>query len=279
MSSQRGVFEIRPPRLSVSMFLQASRDFFNFGDLLYTLCAHRIRIRYKQSALGVAWAILQPLAMMAVYTVIFSGFTQVPTNGVPYPIFVFSALLPWIYFSTSITSATNSLVSHQNLITKVFFPRELLPISYVVAGVFDLAIGAGVFILIGVYYQVSWGWSALWVLPLILSETILILGIGFLLAALQVRFRDIGLALPLILQLAIFACPVVYPLSSVPLRFRGWYTLNPLAVFIDSFRRIAAEHQSPDLFLLAIASAVSFVILIVGFAYLKYQETTVVDSI
>jgi lipopolysaccharide transport system permease protein len=279
MSAHSRVSVITSPRVSFASLARAIRELYEYGDLFYTLSAHRIKVRYKQSILGLAWAVVQPLSLMAIYTVIFSVITRMPSKGVPYALFVFVALLPWIYFSTAVTGSSNSLVGHQNLISKVFFPREILPITYVIAALFDLVIGFVIFLCLMVFYQASLGFEAVWVVPILIGETIFTLGLSCFLAALQVRFRDIGLALPLIMQLGMFVSPVVYPLSAVPARYRDWYTLNPLAIYIDGFRSSLVEHQAPDGILMVKAFAISVLVLVFGYVFLKHQDATIADRI
>jgi lipopolysaccharide transport system permease protein len=279
MSAHPRVSMITPPRVSLRSLVRAVRELYEYGDLFFTLSAHRIKVRYKQSILGLAWAVVQPLSLMAIYTVIFSVITKMPSKGVPYALFVFVALLPWIYFSTGVTASSNSLVGHQNLISKVFFPREILPITYVIAALFDLFIGFLIFLCMMAFYQAALSWHAVWIVPILIGETIFTLGLSCFLAALQVRFRDIGLALPLIMQLGMFASPVVYPLSSVPARYRDWYTLNPLAIYIDGFRSSLVEHHAPDGMLMMKAFAISLLVLLAGYVFLKHQEATIADRI
>lgn len=251
----------------------------DYADLLRALSLHRIKVRYKQSALGLAWALLQPLSLMLIYTLVFSVIARVPTTGAPYALFAYAALLPWTYFSTALTNATNGLVSHAHLVTKVYFPREILPLSYVIAALFDLLTASSILFALMFYYRVPLTLNALWALPVVFVLTVFLTATSLLLSATQVRFRDIGMAMPLLLQLWMFATPVVYPLEQVPQRFRGLYVLNPMVGVVEGFRRAVVLGEAPDLRLLALSAAVSFLLLPAAYVYFKRVEATVADVI
>src|SRR3982750_2062084 len=227
---------IRPASFSPLDLLRELRDFWHYRDLFYTLTVHRIKVRYKQSVLGLAWAILQPLSLMLIYTVIFSVIAKVPSEGAPYAVFAYAALLPWTFFSSSLTNATQGLVSHSQLVTKVYFAREILPLTYVSAALFDFAVASSFLIALFIYYGVGITVYALYAIPILALLTALATAFSLFLSAVQVRFRDIGVAMPLLLQVWMFASPVVYPLSAVPDRYRMLYVLNPMTGMIDSFR-------------------------------------------
>jgi lipopolysaccharide transport system permease protein len=275
----RRVTVIRAPSLSLKGLLDGLVRLAQYGDLLYTLSLHRIKVRYKQSLLGVSWAILQPLSLMLIYTVIFSYIARVQTEGVPYAVFSYVALLPWTYFSTSLTNATNGLVSQQELVTKVYFPREILPLSYVVAALFDFVIASTVLGGLMIYYRIGLTPNALYAVPIILVLTMLIAAVALVLSATQVRFRDIGVAMPLVLQLWMFASPVVYPLSAVPARLRGLYLLNPMAGVIENFRRAILQGEPPDFRTLGVSALIAVVLLPAAYIYFKRVEATVADII
>jgi lipopolysaccharide transport system permease protein len=247
--------------------------------LLLTLTLHRLKVRYKQSVLGPSWALLQPIALMLIYTVIFSRIVQVATNGTPYAIFAYSALLPWTFFSTSLSTATNSLVSHFSLVTKVYFPREILPLTYIAAALVDFLLASVVLGGLMVYYQTPPTVYALVAVPALVVLIAFSLGASLLLCAVQVRYRDIGVAMPLVLQLWMFASPVVYPLSAVPAKWRALYALNPVVGVVENFRRALVGGTAPDLHSLATAAIVSSVLLPIAFAYFKHVEATVADII
>jgi len=279
MSKPRRVRVLRAPSFSPLGLLCDLGTLVQYRDLLLTLTLHRIKVRYKQSVLGIAWAIVQPLSLMLIYTLIFSYVARVETNGMPYAIFAYAALLPWTYFSTSVANATNSLVSNSELVTKVYFPREILPLSYVIAALCDLLIASSVMAGLMFYYRVHLTVNALYSLPIIFVLTLFIMAMTLILSATQVRFRDIGVAVPLLLQLWMFATPVVYPLSAVPERFRALYVLNPMVGTVENFRRTILEGVAPDLYTLTISAAISVMLLIFSYVYFKHVEATVADLV
>jgi lipopolysaccharide transport system permease protein len=248
-----------------------------YSDLLRTLSAHRISVRYKQTWLGLAWAVLQPLAMMVVFTAVFSVLAKMPSDGKPYALFAYTALLPWTFFSTSVTNATNSLVTHTALITKVYFPREILPATYVLAGLFDFA--AGFIVLLGLmsWYHVPLTLAALNLIPILGLLAAWIFAVSLVLAAVQVRVRDIGIALPVLVQVLMFASPIIYPLSAVPASWRSWYLLNPMAGIVSSFRDILLRQTGPDPEPLRVAAAVTAVALPIAYLIFKRAEATMAD--
>jgi lipopolysaccharide transport system permease protein len=279
MNAPRRVRVLRAPSFSPFGLLGNVRTLAQYRDLLLTLTLHRIKVRYKQSVLGIAWAIVQPVSLMLIYTLIFSFIAKVQTDGIPYAIFAYAALLPWTYFSTSLANATNSLVGNSELVTKVYFPREILPLSYVIAGLCDLLIAATVMAGLMFYYGVSFTVNALYVVPIVIVLTLFIMAMVLILSATQVRFRDIGVAVPLLLQLWMFATPVVYPLSAVPQRFQFFYVLNPMVGTIENFRRTLLQGLSPDFYTLGISAAMSVVLLVCAYVYFKHVEATVADLV
>lgn len=270
---------IRPPSLSLRDLGQGIARLHEYGDLLWTLSAHRINVRYKQSLLGLAWAVVQPLALMLIYTLVFSRIAKVSSGSIPYPVFAYSALLPWIFFSTALTNATNGLVSHAHLVTKVYFPREILPLSYVIAALFDLLVASTVIAGLMLWYHVPVTAQALWLVPIVAVLALFVTAVSLVFSATQVRFRDIGMAMPLLLQLWMFASPVVYPLDQVPARFRGLYDLNPMVGIIENFRRVSVLGAAPDTRLLGFATLIGLVLLPLAYAYFKKVEATVADVI
>jgi len=251
----------------------------HYRDLLYTLSVHRLKVRYKQSVLGPSWAVLQPLSLMLIYTAVFSRIARVPTGGTPYALFAYSALLPWTYFAMSLSTATNSLVSHVNLVTKVYFPREILPLTYVAAALVDLLAASTVLAGMLFFYHVPLTLYALYVVPTVAILTMFAIAVSLVLCAVQVRFRDIGVAMPLVLQLWMFATPVVYPLSVVPAKWQPFYVLNPMVGIVEGFRRVILQGAPPDMHSLGIAAAISAVFLPVAFVYFKRVEATLSDII
>jgi lipopolysaccharide transport system permease protein len=269
---------LAPPKWSPSRAASHLRQLFQHADLLAALSRHRINVRYKQSILGGLWAMFQPLAMMVVYTAVFSRLVKVPTEGVPYAVFAYSGLLPWTFFSTAVSNGTSSLVSHASLVTKVYFPREMLPISYVIAAAVDVVIGAAALVALIWWFDVPIGWSALAIAPIMLTLSAFALACALVLSAIQVRFRDIGLALPVLLQLWMFASPVLYPLRLVPDTWREGYLLNPIAGLVENFRR-AAIGMPLDAESMLTAAVVSGIALPAAYLVFKHVEATVADVI
>ena len=262
--------------LHVGEHLERLRE---YGDLLYTLSVHRIAVRYKQTSLGFAWAVLQPVLMMVIFTAVFSVLARMPSEGLPYALFAYTALLPWSFFNTAVSGGTNSLVSHTQLITKVYFPREILPITYVIAALFDFAVGSLVLLGLMSWYQVPLSAQAWNLLPIIALLAAWILAVSLVLAAIQVRFRDIGVALPVLMQVLMFASPIIYPLSAVPAAWRDWYLLNPLAGIVSSFRDILLRQSAPDPYPLGMECAVTAIALPAAYLFFKHAEATMADVI
>lgn len=276
----RRISVIRPPTLSLRNLSGDLSKLWQYRDLLYTLSLHRVKVRYKQSVLGILWAILQPLSMMLIFTFIFSLIARMPKEDAPsYAIFVYTALLPWNYFSAAVSNATNSLVSHSQFVTKVYFPREILPITYVVAALFDFGVAALLLAALMIYYHVRPTANALYAIPIILILTCFATSMSLFFSATQVRIRDIGVAVPLLLQLWMFATPIIYPLSAVPLRLRSIYSLNPMVGVIENFREVILRGGVPDFRSLALSAIASLALLFVSYLYFKRVEATMADVI
>ena len=270
---------IRPPSLSGISLLASLTKLWQHRELLWTLSVHRIQVRYKQSVLGILWAILQPVSMMLIFTFIFSFVAKVPSDGAPYALFAYTALLPWTFLSSAVSNATNSLVSHAQFVTKVSFPREILPLSYVVVGLFDFAVAATLLIVMMFHYHVSLTVNAFYAVPLILLLSCSAIGMAFLFSATQTRFRDIGVAVPLLMQLWLFATPVIYPLSVVPARIRPIYQLNPMVGVIENFRHVILLGAPPDVQSFAISAVTSVVLFVCSYLYFKWMDATMADFI
>ncbi|MEO8563673.1 MAG: ABC transporter permease [bacterium] len=277
-SGPRRAKVIRPVSFSVRDLWTGLIGLADYRDLLIALSAHRLKVRYKQSVLGIAWAIIQPVALMLIYTLVFSIVSKVKTTGVPYAVFAYAALLPWSFFSTALTNATNGLVSHAQLVTKVYFPREILPISYVVAALVDLLVASIVMSALMFYYHVPLTLRVLWVIPITLVMTAFVSACALVFSAMQVRVRDIGMAMPLLLQLWMFASPVVYPLNQVPEKYRELYVVNPMVGIIENFRA-ALLGTAFDSHSLSISIIVSALLLPLAYLYFKRIEATVADVI
>lgn len=278
-SSSRRIRIIGPPAFSAGAVFSGLRALIHYSDLLYVLSLFRLNIRYKQSLLGWAWAALQPLALMAIYTFVFAHVTKVNTDGTPYSVFVFAGLLPWILFSSSITNAVHGMVAYPSLLTKMYFPREIIPLSYLAAGVADFLISSVILAGMLAHYRIAPTWNLFYGVPILVILGAFAAAIALFFAAVHVRFRDVGLALPFVLQVWMFAVPVVYSLQAVPARFRSLYMLDPVAVAIDSFRGAVLYGRAPDARMLAIAAGEMIVGLMLAYAYFKSSEATMADVI
>ena len=270
---------IRPPSFSLGTMASGITTLVRYRDLLYTLTLFRLVIRYKQSVLGWIWAALQPLAMMMIYTLVFSRVARVKSEGVPYPLFVFSALLPWIFFSGAVSNAINGLVGYSALLTKLHFPREIIPLSYVLAALVDFAVACAILSGLMVYYRVSLSWKALYALPVVAILIAFTSAVALFLSSIQVRFRDVGVALPVVLQIGVFVTPVVYSLDSVPSRFQRLYLLNPVASLIENFRGVVLRGSAPDVSMLITSGAITLFCLVLAYGYFKATEATMSDVI
>ena len=255
------------------------RDVWKYRELLYFLTWRDIKVRYKQTLLGITWAVIQPLFMMLIFTVFFGRLAKVPSDGLPYPIFAFAALLPWQMFSRALTDASTSLVVNERLITKVYFPRLLVPASAVLASLVDFGI-AFVFLLgMMVFYGIVPD-QAIATLPLfILLALITALGVGFWLSALDAQYRDVRYTLPFLTQFWLFATPVVYPSSLVPEPWRLLYGLNPMVGVVEGFRWALLGREMPPDAMLAVSVIASLMIFVGGLYYFSRMEKYFADVI
>jgi lipopolysaccharide transport system permease protein len=238
-----------------------------------------IKVRYKQTLLGAAWAVLQPLLSMVVFTLFFGKLAQMPSEGVPYPIFVYAALVPWTYFSVSLSFASNSLVANSDLISKVYFPRIALPASSAIAGLVDFGIASAVILGLMAWYGVPPTWKLLLWPLLVLPVAALVLGVGMALAALNVKFRDVKYAIPFAVQLWMFMTPVIYPTSLIPERMRFLAYLNPLAGIIETFRATVLPERSVNWGVLAFSVALVALVLAAAGRYFHRTEREFADYI
>jgi len=255
------------------------RDLWEYRELLYFLVWRDIKVRYKQTALGAAWAILQPVMTMVVFSIFFGRLAKVPSDGVPYPIFAYVALLPWQLFAFSLSESSNSLVASQNLITKVYFPRLVIPISSVLAGLVDFGIAFVILLGMMLYYGIV-PTAAMALLPLfLLFAVVTALSVGLWLSALNVKYRDVRYTIPFLTQFWMFATPVAYPSSLVPAKWRALYGLNPMAGVVEGFRwaLLGKSHAPGPLLLVSIVAVV--VLLFGGLRYFKKTESTFADVV
>ena len=254
------------------------KDLWAYRELLYFLMWRDVKVRYKQTALGAAWAVIQPLVTMIIFTYFFGKLAKMPTEGAPYPIFVYAALLLWTFFSNGVTSAANSLIGNSNLITKVYFPRLIIPSAAVGAGLLDFAIAAVLLVGLLVYYGFSVTWAYLMIAPLILLTTLFALGVGIWFSALNVRYRDVRYALPFLIQVWFFLTPIIYPSSLVPEELRWLFSLNPLVGIVESFRASLFGRQLPWL-ALAYSGGVALIMLVYSSYAFRRMERSFAELI
>jgi lipopolysaccharide transport system permease protein len=254
-------------------------ELWDYRELLYFFVWRDIKVRYKQTAIGAAWAVLQPLLTMIVFSLFFGRLAHISSNGLPYPIFYYCSLLPWMYFSTALQNTTNTIVDNQRLITKVYFPRLILPLSSVLSGLVDFGISFLMFVIMMIYYGIRPSTAALWIPAFLFLAVLTALGVGLWLAALNALYRDVRYVLPFLVQLWMFASPVVYPSSLVPEKWRWLYGLNPMAGVIEGFRwSLTGRGQAPGgLFFVSLVAVM--VIFFSGVAYFQKMETTVADVV
>ncbi|HYP52754.1 MAG TPA: ABC transporter permease [Pyrinomonadaceae bacterium] len=249
------------------------RDLWSYRELLYFLTWRDIKVRYKQTLMGAAWVIIQPLATMLLFTVFFNRFAGVRSPDMPYPLFAYTGLLLWTFFAGGVVNGTNSLVNNTNLITKVYFPRMFIPAAAVAAGLVDMGVASLILVGLAVYYGVALTWS-LALLPLFVLLTLLLsLAVGLLISALTVKYRDLRHALPFLIQLWMFASPVIYPSEIVPERWRWVLLVNPLAPVVEGFRS-ALVGRAFDGRAIAVAAVVTLALLVVSvFVFRRVEET------
>lgn len=254
------------------------RDLWAFRELLYFLTWRDVKVRYKQTELGVAWAIIQPLFTMLVFTLFFGRLAGVPSDNIPYPVFAYAGLLAWTFFANAITNSGNSLVGSANLITKVYFPRMIIPGAAVAAGLVDFAIAFVILIVLMIYYGVTVTWSILMFPVLVLMTTLLALGMGMWLSALNVKYRDVRFALPFLVQLWMFVSPVIYPASFLPAKYRWLLWLNPMTGIIEGYRS-ALFGRLFDWTALAVSTAITLMLLIYSAYSFRRMEKSFADIV
>jgi len=267
---------IRPSRGWVSLNL---RDLWRYRELIYFFIWRDVKVRYKQTLLGAAWAIIQPVFTMVVFSIFFGNLAKIPSDNIPYPIFSYTALLPWGLFEAGISKAGNSLVASRSLITKIYFPRLVIPLASVIAGLVDFALAFIVLIGMMLYYGFS-PTSSIWLLPILLLLTLMTaLGTGLWLSALNVAYRDVGYVIPFIIRLWFFLTPITYSASIVPEAFQQLYALNPMTGVVQGFRWALLGVGSPPSELLLASSIAALVLLVTGALYFRRMERTFADVV
>lgn len=255
------------------------KELWEFRELLYFFVWRELKVRYKQTALGVAWAIIQPFFTMIVFSLIFGRLAKVPSDGLPYPVFAFCALLPWQLFAFALTEASNSVVANQRLLTKVYFPRLLMPLASICVGLADFLISFIILIVMMAYYGIAPGVTALTIPLWTLLAMATALGVGLWLAALNVRYRDIRYAVPFLTQIWMYATPVAYASSLVPPAWRPFYALNPMAGVIEGFRWALLGQTSTSATMIPVSLVTVTLLLISGLFYFRRTERTFADIV
>ncbi|NOT61462.1 MAG: ABC transporter permease [Acidobacteria bacterium] len=256
------------------------KELVKHSELLLLITQRELKVRYKQSVLGVLWAVLQPFSMMLVFSLFFGRFQKMPSDGIPYPLFSYSALLPWTFFATALAFAIPSLIQNSQLITKIYFPREIIPLASVFAAFVDFLIASSIFVGMMFWYQVTPTWNLLYVFPLVALQVLFTIGVCLLLSSFTVLYRDVRHTLPLVIQIWLFATPVLYPVSVIPEQYRTFYMLiNPMAGIIDGYRRAVVLGIAPELKYLGLATLVSLFLVWAGYKYFKHLEHEFADIV
>lgn len=275
-ASSEPVLVIQPSRVWFHLDLAA---LWQYRELLYFLVWRDLKVRYRQTAIGATWAILQPLMTMVIFTVIFGHFAKIPSDGLPYPIFAYTALLPWTYFASALNRSSSSVVAEAHLISKVYFPRAVLPLAGTVSGIIDFAVAFVLLLGMMIWYGIMPAWGLL-ALPLFLLLALATaLAVGLWCSALNVRYRDVGYTIPFLTQCWMYASPVAYPVSLVPENWRFVYSLNPMAGVIEGFRWALLGKHGPDFVVMAVSTVVVALLLVGGLVFFKHVERTFVDVV
>jgi len=270
------ITRIVPPRNFLELRL---RDVWSYRELLFFLVWRNIKVRYKQTAIGVTWVIIQPLLGMGVFTLFFGRIAKLPSDGLPYPVFYFAALVPWTYFATALQQTTNVVVENQHVITKVYFPRLILPLSSVVSGLVDFAISFVVLVFVTLGFRIIPGAAVTWLPVFLLLAVATALGVGLWLSALNALYRDVRYVTGFLIQFWMLASPVVYPSSMVPQSWRWLYGLNPMSGVIEGFRWALTGHGRPPGLLQIVSAGMVGLLLAGGLIFFQRMESAVVDRV
>jgi len=266
---------IRPPRKWVPVDF---KELWEYRELLYFFTWRDVKLRYKQTGLGIAWAVIQPLLMMVIFSVFFGGLAKIPSDGIPYPLFTLAALLPWTLFAEGMTRSTISMVSNANIMTKVYFPRLIMPVASIMSPLVDFCVAFGILILMMIYYGFVPTFNVIFLPLLIIFAMMTSLAIGLWLSALNVKYRDFQYTVPFLIQIWLFASPVVYPASMVPEQWRFIYALNPMSGVIEGFRW-ALLGTNPPSTMIFISLGVVIVLLVSGVFYFRRMEQYFADIV
>lgn len=273
---QSPVLNIEPSKSWVSLQLG---DLWQYRELLYFLIWRDIKVRYKQTALGAAWAIMQPLFTMLIFSLFFGRLAKMPSDGIPYPLFTFTALVPWTFFANGLNQSSNSLVASANLLKKVYFPRLVIPIATVFAGVIDFLLAFAVLLGLMAFYGTTPTIHIVWTPLFLLLALVTSLGVGLWLSALNVKYRDVRYITPFIVQVWMFSTPIVYPSSLLPGAWRTIYGLNPMVGVVEGFRWTLLGTNTAPGFMIGLSAIVAVAILIGGAFYFRHMEKTFADIV
>lgn len=254
-------------------------ELLQYRELLVAFSIKEIKIRYKQTLLGFGWAILQPAALTLIFSLVFGMFLQINSSNVPYPIFAYSALLPWTFFTNAINFGSMTVVSNGNLVTKVYFPREIMPLSSVAAAIFDFLMAGIIFLVMMFFYNTPVTINLLFLLLILPSLALLTTGFSFFFAAINVLYRDVRFVLPILLQMLLYITPIIYSIDQVPEKYRIYILLNPLSGLIESFRQVTVMGVAPSSQLLAYCCGLSVIVFLGGYFYFKKKEKVFADVI
>ena len=254
-------------------------DVWAYRELMYFLTWRDIKVRYKQTALGAAWAVIQPFMTMVVFSLFFGRLAQIPSEGVPYPIFAYTALVPWTFFANGVTLSSQSMVGNSSLITKVYFPRLIVPVAAVVSGLVDFAIAMGVLFAMMSYYGIYPNWQIVLVPPLLLLALVSALGVGLWLSAMNVKYRDIRYVVPFLIQFWLFATPIAYPSNLLEQPWRTLYGLNPMVGVVEGFRWALLDTDTAPGLIVVISAIAAIALLVSGAYYFRRMEKTFADVV
>lgn len=252
-------------------------ELWHFRELLVALTLREIKVRYKQTLLGAAWAILQPASLTVIFTIVFGVFLKVDSGPVPYPVFAYCALLPWTLFTTAVSFGSLSVVNNGNLVTKIYFPREILPLSSVGAALFDFIMATIVFVVLIFFYHIQIGLNILYFPVFVLLILLFTIGISFILSTLNVLFRDIKFVVPLLLQIWLYLTPVIYSSNQVPEKYRSFLKLNPLVPLVEGFRDVTIFNKGPNLLEITVYFLITLLIFTFGYWWFKSKEKIFAD--
>jgi lipopolysaccharide transport system permease protein len=274
--SVRPLVRIEPSKGWVALRL---RELWAYRELLYFLTWRDIKVRYKQTAIGAAWAIIQPFCTMVVFSIFFGRLAKMPSDGVPYPVFAYAALVPWTFFANGLSASSDSVVSNANLIKKVYFPRLAVPISGVISGVVDFVLAFGVLLAMMLYFGIVPTWKVVWLPLFALLAVVVALGVGLWLSAMNAQYRDVRYAVPFLTQFWLFATPVAYPSSLLSEPWRTVYALNPMVGVVEGFRWALLGTATTPGSMMLVSAAASLLILVTGAFYFRRMEKTFADVV